>query len=124
MVQQPTLSFDSSAVTGQRTIRPNDAMTGNDHAHWIRTVSEPYGSHSRGLADLLRQIPITNRRSTGNLSERAPDCTLERRTGGFYWQAIKRGKISRKIASDGISEPVRISSRLKGESICAVVAGE
>jgi hypothetical protein len=90
MRQQPPLAIEAAAVPGQRAIRPDDAMTWDDHRHRIRSAGHPDGAAGPRVADVPRQLAVGHGRACRDLSQRRPDELLKRCPGGLDGHVVQR----------------------------------
>ncbi len=121
MFQQPPLAFQTSAVTGQRSVRSDDAMTRHDNPNRIETIRETDGSHSFGPSDLLGKLSVRNGGTPGNVPQFLPDTALKGCAGRFDGYIVDRSKVTREVAVDRIPQAMRIMSRFKLEPIFSIV---
>src|SRR5688500_14875958 len=77
MCEQPLLALDAAAVTGQRSVRSDDAMAGNDHRNRVCAVRRADRANRRGSSDALRELGIGDRVAVGNAQQLVPDRELE-----------------------------------------------
>ena len=56
--EQPSLTIEPAAITGQRSIGPDNPMTRNNNGDGIGAVGDPNCGHSFGTSDLGRKRAI------------------------------------------------------------------
>ena len=121
MFQQPPLAFQTSAVTGQRSVGSDDSMTRHDDPNRIGTICETNSSHSFRASDLLGKLSVRNGGTPGNIPQFLPDTALKGRAGRFDGYIVDRSNVTREVAVDRIPQAVRIMSGFKLESSFPVV---
>src|SRR3984893_13252535 len=84
VIEQPTFSRYPAAISGQRPVRADDAMTRHDYAHGVRPIGESHSSDSLGTLEPSCQRGVTERLSHWNLAECRPHATLKDRSAGFH----------------------------------------
>src|SRR5450755_4992447 len=81
MLQQPPLPVQSAAIFDQRTVGPDQAMTGHDDAKRVGAVGMPDGAHRFGHAEFRRQTAVAHGDAGWNFGKRGPYLALERSSG-------------------------------------------
>src|SRR6185436_14242985 len=97
MSQEPSLTVEAAAVAGQRAVRADDAVTGDDDRDRVGAVGGPHGTDRRRLADAPRQFAIRNGGAGRDAAQRLPDRLLERRAIEFRGNRIERGEVAAKV---------------------------
>src|SRR6185437_2824644 len=77
--EQPLLDRQAAAKSGQRAIRADDPMAGNDDRQWIGAIGETDGPAGPGLADAPRELPVGDRLAIWDALQLAPHVQLESR---------------------------------------------
>jgi len=72
-------------------------------------------------SNLLRKCSVRNRRAGGDFSQFAPDAALKYSASRLDGDLVDRFEVTGKITADRVPEAVGIVSRLKLESVPAVV---
>ena len=97
MREQPPLSRHTAAIPGQRSIGADHAMARNDDRNRIRAVGRADGPTGPGPAYCRCDFSIAFRLAGRDLSQRAPNCALERRAASRRPHFVERGKVAVKI---------------------------
>src|ERR1700682_1051785 len=117
MREQPALALDATAIAGQRSIRPDDAMTGDDDADRITTVGKADRAHRGGSTDAPRQRRVGDRLAAPDLPQRPPDPALEFGPAGGDRQGVDRREITGEISTDCSAETTGIHPRTQRKSL-------
>ncbi len=96
--EQRLLAIEPAAVTGQRPVRSDHAMAGNEDRDRIAAVRRADGTHRGRPAHASRDLRIADRLAIGNSAERVPDARLE-------WRADRR---ERQVERNALAREVRI----------------
>src|SRR6185312_6532874 len=98
MVEQPALALHAAAVTGERAVGSDHAMTGDNHANWIRSVGETDGPDREGTANFFSKLAVGERFAAGDRAEGFPDLALEWSSRGLHGEFVYCRKVSGEIA--------------------------
>src|ERR1700686_187315 len=107
VIEQPRLSFESSAVTGEGTVGPDHPVTGHDDGDGVTSVGQADGARRLGIPDAPRQFTVRNRLAVRYLSQPRPHALLERRADQIHLE-VQRPQLSREVGielSGDVFEP-------------------
>ena len=79
MVEEPGLSFESTAVAGERSRRPDHPVTGDDDRDRVGAVGGADGARGARRSQRFRDRAIARRLPGRNRAQRQPHLFLERR---------------------------------------------
>jgi hypothetical protein len=99
--QEPSLAFHAAAITGEGTVRANDAVTGNDDSNGIGAIRQTDCPDCGWAADAIGEFGVRDGGAERNLSQRLPYLTLKGRAVGFDGQVVDCGQVSGKVVADG-----------------------
>src|SRR3954467_3096493 len=102
--QQPLLTVEPAAVSGQAPVAADDAVAGDDDGHGVGPVGRPDRSHRRGFADPLRQFRIRDGGAARDAAQRRPHGLLERRAVQFDSDGLDRGRVAGEVAVENRAE--------------------
>src|SRR3954454_6959899 len=77
VLEQPFLAPESAAVTAQRSVRADDAVTRNDEAKHVRAIGAPDRAACSGNSESIRHPGIRPRIGGRNAAQRFPCAQLE-----------------------------------------------
>src|SRR4029453_5737637 len=97
MRQEPPLTLETTPISGERSVRADDAMTGNDDRDRVRAVREPDGTHGFGIAQAPRELTVTEGLAGRNCAERRPHAALEFRAVGLASDLVECFETAREI---------------------------
>src|SRR5688572_18152374 len=103
MCEQPLLALDAAAVSGQRPVRSDHAMTRDDHRNRIRAVGRTDRTNRGRLADATRELAVRDRVAVRKLEQRVPDRQLKWCSARRELE-IERLALARKIFVDLIDD--------------------
>src|ERR1041385_2191038 len=113
MVKQPFLVCQATAITRERAVRADDAMTGHDDGDGIRSVGSADSTTRSGATYSRSEPPVTDRGAGRNCSQFAPNLTLKWRVPGRNPHRCERLKIAIEIGLERPCEIGRASCRFK-----------
>ena len=124
MGEQPALARDAAAIARQCPVRSDDAMAGDDDADGIVAIRVAHRTDGGGPPDPLRQRPIGDGLSAGDLAQRPPDAFLEGRAPRRHGQGIDRVELAGEIGPECCAESGGILGAPQGEAIGAVLQAQ
>ena len=77
MVEQPLLAPEAAGIAGERAVRADHAMAGQDDGAAVEPVGVGDGAHGGGTADALRHFLVGARFAGRNAAQLVPDRLLE-----------------------------------------------
>src|SRR4029077_14640291 len=97
MRQKPALALDPAAIAGERGVRADPPMAGDDDRDRVRAVGEADRAHRFGSADLGWQRAVAYGTAHWDPAQRRPDGALKRGAAGRRRQGGDRVEIAREI---------------------------
>src|SRR6185437_7643620 len=101
MREEPTLSLETTAITGERTIAADDAMARHNNGDRVCAICKADGAGGVRLANLLGDRAIARRRACGNGAQCLPDLTLKVAAACGGRDRVDALDIAVEIASEG-----------------------
>ncbi len=105
VVEQPALARKAAAITGQRTVAADDAMTRHDNGDRVGAVREADGARRGRLAESGRERAVARGGSGGDLPQSGPDGILERRAGGTGRKRVDGSEVAVEISASAEDRP-------------------
>src|SRR5438445_7983211 len=102
VVEQPPFAIEPAAVAGQRPVRSDHTVAGDDDRDGIRAVGQPDRARAAYRSDPPGNGSIRGGFTGRNGGERRPDATLERRTAQIEGEPVD----VRARAAEVEAEPV------------------
>ena len=112
MIQQPALAIEPAAVSSERSVAADDAVTRQDDSDGIGAIGSADGADGCGRANFPCQIRIRRGRTGGNRSQRLPHALLEISAVQLDLDFVETCEISGKVALENSDNTAWISSRL------------
>ena len=94
--EQRPLAGKAAGVSGQRAVRADDAMAGNDDRQRIAARRGARRADARRSARARRELAIGDRRAVAHAGDRLPDIALERRADRRQ-RHVERDALAREI---------------------------
>src|SRR5438876_1521002 len=120
MFEQPRLPPQSAAITRQRAVRTDNAVTWNDDGKLVVTVGASYRTHGRLSPDHRRDVRIGTRFTGWNPAQRLPYSALECGTGQLE-RRVEAERLARKIGVQLTPDGVEMAM-LAGNDVLREVA--
>src|SRR5690606_14388588 len=121
VLEQPALAGEPAAETGQRTVRTDDAVAGDDDADGIRAVGEPDRAHGFRPPDGPRQSTVVRGRAGRDLPQRAPDGALEFGAGRLDLDGVERSQLALEPGAERLPNLGRQAARHELHAVLAIM---
>src|SRR6516165_8470819 len=117
VVEEPALAVETAAVAGQRTIRANDAVAGDDDRDGVGAVGEAYSADGRRTTDVLRDFAVRSRGAAWDSAERAPYILLKVCADGLHRNRVDSVEVCGEVALESSGETVGIIGAVEAEAV-------
>jgi hypothetical protein len=107
MFEQPSLSFQPSAVTRERCIGSDHAMTGYDDANGVGSIRQANSPNRFRASDLSSKITVGDGLPCRNLSQGLPNLALKWCATCLYRQVINGTEVTIEVPLKGPTDARR-----------------